>query len=186
MSPDRPAGAATRRHLRVVDDEVVRKAESAALDSAREYALSVLTARPRTAHELSTALVRKGVDPDVAAEVLQRLTAVGLVDDEAYARAYAEREAARRGPRAVLDALQRRGISPALAREVAFVGGPEDVHAAALEVGRAALPRWRGLPPEVVQRRLAGLLARRGYGQGLVYAVVRELAGSDGSEMAGG
>jgi regulatory protein len=185
MAPDRPAGA-PRRHLRVVDDDAVREAEAAALDSAREYALSVLTARPRTAHELTAALARKGVDPDVAAEVLHRLTAVGLVDDAAYARAYAERESGRRGPRAVIDALQRRGISSALAREVALVGDPDDVHAAALEVGRAALPRWRGLAPEVVQRRLAGLLARRGYGQGLVYAVVRELVGEGSSEMTGG
>jgi regulatory protein len=178
-------GAPRRRHLRIVDDEVVRAAADAAVETVRERALTVLTARPRTAAELTTALLRGGGAADVVAEVVERLTAVGLVDDAAYARAYAEREAGRRGPRAVVDALQRRGIDPALAREVAFQGDADDVRAAALAVGRTALPRWRGLDTIVVERRLAALLARRGYSQGLAYAVVRELCGSEARDDDG-
>lgn len=171
------AAGPRRRHLRVVDDAAARAAEDTALETAREQALRLLTARPRTRVELTTALSRKGVDEAVASEVLDRLTAVGLVDDEAYARSYAEREACRKGPRAVVDALQRRGISAVLARQVAFQGDPEAVRNAALAVGRAALPRWRGLERPVLERRLAGLLARRGYGSGLVHSIVRELLG---------
>lgn len=169
------AAGRPRRHLRVVDEAAARAAEDAALETAREQALRLLTARPRTRAELATALSRKGADEAVASEVLDRLTTVGLVDDEAYARSYAEREASRKGPRAVVDALQRRGVSAVLARQVAFQGDPDAVRPAALAVGRAALPRWRGLDRPVVERRLAGLLARRGYSSGLVYSVVREL-----------
>jgi regulatory protein len=170
-------------HLRVVDDATAQAAEDAAVESAREQVLAMLTSRPRTRAELATALGRKGVDPGVADEVLDRMSAVGLVDDGAYARAYAEREAGRKGPRAVVDALQRRGIDPTLAREVAFQGDPHDVRAAALEVARTALPRMRGLERPVIERRLAGLLARRGYGSGVVYGVVRELLGDSGEDL---
>lgn len=178
-SDDRAGAAAPRRHLRLVDDETARAAEHAARETAREQVLALLTTRPRTRVELTTALTRKGCDAAVAADVLDRLTQVGLVDDEAYARTYAKRESVRKGPRAVADALQRRGIAPALAREVAFRGDAADVRTAALSVGRTALPRWRGLDQPVVERRLAGLLARRGYSSGLVYSVVRELLGDE-------
>ncbi len=172
-----PAGAGTSRHLRVVDAQTAQAAEDRAVEAARELALSLLTARARTRSELATALARRGIDEAVATEVLDRLTRVGLLDDAAYARAYAEHEAGRKGPRAVADALRRRGVPPAVARQAAFAADPDDVRAAAVVLATAALPRWHGLPAHVAHRRLAGLLTRRGYDHGLVHAVVRDLLG---------
>lgn len=152
-------------------------AEGRAVDAAREHCLSLLATRSRTRSELAEALRRRGVDPTVTERVLDRLEEVGLVDDRAVAQAYADRQAGGKGPRAVAAALQRQGIDPTLARQVAFAGSADDMRAAALTVARQKLPSWRGQPPEVVERRLAALLARRGYSAGVVFSVVREILG---------
>ena len=159
---------------------MARAAEERAVDLAREKCLSLLATRARTRAELAEALRRQGVAEAVARQVLDRLTEVGLVDDRAVAEAYAERQAGRKGPRAIVAALSRRGVDAALAQEVAFAAGADDVRAAASALARQKLPTWRGLPPEVVRRRLTGLLGRRGYPPSAVYAVVRELLGDPG------
>lgn len=155
-------------------------AEDRAVDAAREHCLSLLATRSRTRFELAESLRRRGIDAAVIERVLDRLTAVGLIDDRAVAQAYADKQAGRKGPRAVAEALQRQGIDSTLAREVAFAGTAADVRAAALALGRQKLSSWRGQPGPVVERRLAGLLARRGYPSGVVFSVVREIVG-DGS-----
>lgn len=156
-------------------------AEDRAVEAAREHCLSLLATRARTRAALRESLRRRGVDDVVGERVLERLAEVGLVDDRAVAQAYAERESARKGPRAVADALQRQGIDPALAREVAFAASPDELRAAARVVALRKLPSWRGLAPPVVERRLAGLLVRRGYPQGVVLSVVREVVGDAGA-----
>lgn len=152
-------------------------AEDRAVEAAREHCLSLLASRARTRSSLAESLRRRGVDEAVTERVLDRLAAVGLVDDRAVARAYADKQAGRKGPRAVAEALRRQGVDAALAREVAFAGTAEDVRAAALEVARHKLPSWRGQPAAVVERRLAAFLGRRGYPPGTVLSVVREVLG---------
>jgi regulatory protein len=159
-------------------------AENRAVDAAREHCLSLLATRSRTRCELAVALGRRGVDATVAERVLDRLEEVGLIDDRAVAQAYAEKHAGRKGPRAVSEALQRQGIDAALAREIAFAGSTDDVRAAAMTLARQKLPSWRGQPAPVVERRMAALLARRGYPAGVVLSVVREVLGDrSGSDV---
>jgi regulatory protein len=161
----------------VVDDTTARQHEERAVETAKDYALGLLTTRSRTRSEIATALDRRGVEPDITAQVLARLGDVGLLDDRAVAQAYADRESARKGPRAIAEALQRKGIDPVLAREVAGGRNPDDVRAAAVALVRQKLPTLRREARPVVERRLAALLARRGYPAGMVYAVVREVLG---------
>lgn len=163
---------------------MVEAAEDRAVDAAREHCLSLLSTRSRTRFELAEALGRRGVDADVRERVLDRLVEVGLLDDRAVAQAYAKKQSGRKGPRAVAEALQRQGIDAALAREVAFAGSADDVRSAALTLARQKLPAWRGQATPVVERRLAALLARRGYPAGVVFSVVREVLGdSSGADV---
>src|SRR5918992_879892 len=58
--------------------------ESAPTDQAelaREICLRQLATRPRTRAELATVLRRRGIDDEVAAEVLDRYHEVGMVND---------------------------------------------------------------------------------------------------------
>ena len=51
-------------------------------------ALRYVAMRQRTAWEISFYLERKGADPSLAQSILNKLSMIGLIDDEKFARAY--------------------------------------------------------------------------------------------------
>ena len=129
-----------------------------------ERALGLLAVRPRSRRELERRLRAAGFDHQEVDDVLQRLEVVGLIDDEAFARALAEQSfgVRRSGARAVQAALAAKGVSDDTASAVIReLGGDEEERA--LELARSRLTRLRGVPVERAFPRLVGLLARRGY-----------------------
>ena len=91
-------------------------------EQARALCLRLLTARARTRAELAGQLTKRGYPDDVSALVLDRLAAVGLVDDEDFAEQWvrSRRVNAGKGRRALASELRTKGID-------------DDVIAAALE-----------------------------------------------------
>jgi regulatory protein len=135
--------------------------------SCHERALGLLAVRPRSRRELERRLLAAGFEVDEVGEVLGRLESVGLVDDEAFARAVAEHAfgARRSGARAVRAALASKGV--AAATSAALIGElDQDEDVRALELARSRLSRLRGVPTERAYGRLVGLLGRRGYTPG--------------------
>jgi regulatory protein len=137
--------------------------------------LRLLTARSRTRAELSGQLSKRGYPDDVTDRVLDRLAAVGLVDDTEFAAQWVASRRAKAGK-------SRR----ALAAELHTKGVDNDVITAALGGIDAAAERDRveqlvraklrrdtlGDDDTRLTRRLVGMLARRGYGQNLACEVV--------------
>ncbi len=148
---------------------------------ARTICLRLLTATPRTRAQLAAALRRRNV-PDGAAEVvLDRLTEVGLVDDAAFAAAWVQSRHRGRGlaQRALAAELRARGVAAeAVTGAVEALGAEEEVQTARALVDRR-LPATVGLPGVVRARRLAGLLARKGYPAGMASRVIREALAED-------
>ena len=107
--------------------------------------------------------------------MLGRLERVGLVDDEAFARQYAEHRFGSRkeGSRAVVNGLRAAGIAPSLAVAVAEEA-PEDEEERAAALAAARAPRLLGLPPEKAFARLSSLLMRRGYGPEVARGAARK------------
>lgn len=129
-----------------------------------ERALRLLAVRPRSRRELEVRLTRAGFEPDEVQEELGRLEAVGLVDDEAFARELAEHHVTSRrsGRRAVVGALAAKGVSRQVIEEaLAGLGGDEEDRA--LDLARDRARRLTGLPPDKAFARLSSLLIRRGY-----------------------
>jgi regulatory protein len=145
-------------------------------ESARAIALRSLTTGDRTRAQLDALLARKGVAGPVAAEVLDRLEQVGLVDDAAYAARWVASRHAGRGlaRRAVGQELARRGVPDALAAAALQSIDPLQEEERARELVAARLPATRGLEVAVRARRLVGMLARKGYPPGLATRVTRE------------
>jgi regulatory protein len=144
---------------------------------ARKIALDLLTAAPRTRAQLSDAMARRGVAEDVAAEVLDRFTEVGLIDDAAYAQAWVASRQRTRGlaPRALAGELRQRGVAePLIAEAVNAVDG-EEIAATARTLVRRKVRTMAGLPRDVKLRRLSGLLARKGYPSDVSIRVVRDV-----------
>jgi regulatory protein len=159
-------------------------------DAAMEIAAHFLATRPRTRHELERRLLRSGVSGEIIAGTLERLEALGLVDDVAFARWWAEQRDrhAPRGRRMVEAELRQRGVprevmeslrgeelaGPALDAE-ALPGSEQERAAVAL----ARHLRNRPFPddPKAVQR-LGAFLVRRGFDPETVRAALRA-AGRD-------
>jgi regulatory protein len=144
---------------------------------ARSICLQLLSARPRTRSELAKALSKRQVPDAAAAGVLDRFCEVGLIDDEAFANAWVDsRQAGRKLARSALaGALQRRGVERALIDRAIDRVDPDQERAAALALVTRRLPSVRDLPLATKQRRLLGLLARRGYPAGMAAGVVRDV-----------
>jgi regulatory protein len=148
---------------------------------AREICLRQLSTRARSRAELAATLGRRGIEPDVAEAVLERLTEVGLVDDEAFAAALVSSGRAHRrlGRRALAADLHRRGVDDDVSAVALAVVDPEDEEASARELIYQRLPSMDRLSPEARARRIAGLLARKGYPADVVARVVADVAGAD-------
>lgn len=143
---------------------------------AKAIVLRQLANSPKTRAQLASALAARECAPDVAEAVLDRLTEVGLIDDEAFAQVYVRSKQRSRGlaTSALRRELRDKGVDADLAAEVlGAVSTNEEVERARALV-RARLARLHGLDRVVQVRRLAGMLARKGYPAGLARTVIFE------------
>jgi regulatory protein len=143
---------------------------------ARQIVLRQLAMAPRSRAELAQKLAQRDCPADVAATVLDRMTEVGLIDDEAYAGMLVRSQQAGRGlaRRALARELRKKGIEDHLAEEALATISDEDERDRARALVDKKLRAMHGLGIEVQTRRLAGMLARKGYSSGVTYAVIRE------------
>jgi regulatory protein len=153
---------------------------------ARQICLRLLTAAPRTRAQLASALQRRGVPQQAAEAVLGRFAEVKLIDDALFASAWVESRHHGRGlsGRALAAELRHRGVAAGDIQ--AAVGGltPEQEASTARALVARRLAGTRGQPVPARVRRLVGLLARKGYSQGLAYRVVREALEQEGLDVA--
>ncbi len=152
-------------------------------DAAHAAALHLLTARARTRVELERRLQQRGFEPAAIGETLDRLAAVGLIDDEALARDLASSRAAQGVDASMIAVeLRDRGVDPAVAAVAADAAVPTGERTERCrELARSRLAKLQGVSPEVQFRRLAAYLTRRGYPAEIVETVVDELVDLDRS-----
>ena len=151
---------------------------------ARKILLDQLTGRARTRHELAAKLAAKGVPDEIAGRLLDRFTEVGLIDDAAFARLWVESRQSGKGlaRRALAAELRRKGVADEVAREVLDELEPGGEEEAARALVRKKLRSLQTVDRATATRRLAGMLARKGYPPGLAFAVVRDELGARSDE----
>lgn len=130
---------------------------------AYQRALRLLSFRPRSSAEVRQRLTRLGFDEQVIDCVLGRLLRSGLVDDNRFAKDWAENrnEFRPRSRRALEYELRQRGLDRA-AIDQALEGLDED--ALAVQAARKYARKLNHLPLADFRRKLYGFLARRGFG----------------------
>ena len=143
---------------------------------ARQICLRMLTTAPRTQAQLATALQRRGVPDEAAEAVLARFAEVKLIDDAMFARAWVDSRHHGRGlaSRALGAELRQRGVAQDDIKAALSELSPDTELATARDLIARRLPATAGMPAPARMRRLAGVLARKGYSPGLAYRVVRE------------
>jgi regulatory protein len=137
--------------------------------------LRLLTARSRTRAELSGQLAKRGYPADVSNQVLDRLAAVGLVDDTDFAEQWVQSRRANAGKskRALAAELHTKGVDNDVITTVlaGIDAGAERERAEQLV--RARLRREVLTEDDTrATRRLVAMLARRGYSQTVACEVV--------------
>ncbi|MBV2151687.1 recombination regulator RecX [Kitasatospora sp. SUK 42] len=154
---------------------------------ARDICLRLLTGAAKTRKQLADALRKREIPEDVADEVLTRLEEVGLIDDAAFAAAWVESRHAVRGlsRRALAQELRTKGVAADLVEQAVAQLDHDDEAEAARALVERKLRSTRGLDPQVRTRRLVGMLARRGYSEGLAFRVVRGALEEEADEPAG-
>ena len=157
-----------------VDEEAVGKAVAFGFRSTQN--------RPQTVAEITAKLRGRFDDGGVVEAAVERLTAAGALDDEAFARMWVEDRGRRRGFGVVRlrQELSRRLVPDHIAE--AALAELEDRNEAdtALELAKS---RFRSMPnslePAAAARRLQSYLLRRGYGQGLANKIAIQVSGLD-------
>jgi regulatory protein len=144
---------------------------------ARLILLRQLTRGPRTRAQLEEACAKRGVPEPVAQRVLDRFTDLRLVDDEAFAHAWVESRHRGRGlsRKALRFELRRKGVADEVIDSALEKIDADDERDAALHLARSRAASLTGYELPTQQRRLQGLLARRGYSPALAAGVVREV-----------
>ncbi|WP_296601933.1 regulatory protein RecX [Nocardioides sp.] len=168
----------TKRAPAPPEDVAVQVPEADAETVARKILLDQLTGQARSRKELSDKLAKRNVPEEIATRLLDRFEEVGLIDDGAFARLWVQSRGATGGRalarRALAQELRRKGVADEVAREALDEIDAGDEEEAARALVRKKLRSLASVDDTVATRRLVGMLARKGYGSGLAFAVVRD------------
>lgn len=153
--------------------------------AAKASALAGLAQRARTSHEVRQSLARKGFAEHTVDDTVDALERLGVVDDEAYARAFVRGRFSGRGygPARLRQDLMRKGVArPAIEAALAELTDAEDLEG---EARAQAQRKWQSLRSEEDARKrkkkTLDYLVRRGFGFDVARSAVE--AASDGDEM---
>ncbi|MBV7243815.1 MULTISPECIES: recombination regulator RecX [Streptomyces] len=157
------------------------------VEQARNICLRLLTGTPRTRKQLADALRKREIPDEAAEEVLARFEDVGLIDDAAFAGAWVESRHHGRGlaRRALVRELRTKGVDSAVIDEAVGQLDADQEEETARELVARKLRSTRGLDRDKRLRRLAGMLARKGYGEGMALRVVRQALEEEGEDTEG-
>jgi regulatory protein len=136
-------------------------------------AFAAVRRRERSRAEVREWLSRRGFDDEAVAATIERLEAMGELDDARFARLFAEdkRELSDWGPERIREALLARGVS----LEHVEAALDTDSYDRQLARARELLERKGGdLDSDVARGRALGFLTRRGYEYEVAYEAVRE------------
>ncbi|WP_406441944.1 recombination regulator RecX [Streptomyces sp. NBC_01613] len=154
------------------------------VERARAICLRLLTGTPRTRKQLADALRKREIPDDAADEVLSRFEEVGLINDSAFADAWVESRHHGRGlaRRALAQELRTKGVESTLIDAAVSQLDSEQEEETARELVARKLRSTRGLDRDKRLRRLAGMLARKGYPEGMALRVVRQALEEEGED----
>ena len=136
------------------------EAGSDQLSAAQTIALNALAPRAKSRGELASHLKRRGIEEDVAVEVLDRLEKSGLVNDLEFARAWASSRlrAKNLSKRVIANELREKGVTADLIAIALDEIDSDLEYRAALELGMRKARSLARFDEDVRERRLVNAL----------------------------
>jgi regulatory protein len=137
--------------------------------------LHFLSYRPRSSAEVRRNLLKRGISEPLIDETVNRLQGNGLINDEAFARAWVENRNTFRpsGIPALRMELRRKGLSDEIVQSV--LEAQVDEESLAFEGARKYARRLVGLEWTEFRQKLGGFLTRRGFSYNVVAPVVSKV-----------
>ncbi|MFE2658031.1 MULTISPECIES: regulatory protein RecX [unclassified Brevibacterium] len=146
---------------------------------AKKTALNMLAMRDHSSTELREKLAKRDFDPAAIDRLITKLERSNLLNDTEFARRFAkaQREGKKLSRSALRRQLSRKGIDEDTIVGVVdeVDGGAEGEESLARDVAEKKARSTRGLDHEVRERRILGMLARRGFSSTICLKVTREV-----------
>jgi len=136
--------------------------------------LKFISLRPRSQKEILTYLTKKSPDQKIREKIFQKLTSLGLADDQAFVQWWVEQRNTFRpkGKRALIMELRQKGIDRDLSETIINREVDEKNLAKTLFLKKKKV--WEKLPFEMQQEKLASFLGRRGFAWNTIKALLDE------------
>jgi regulatory protein len=143
------------------------------LNKAVNKAIDLLSFRPRSTHEIRTALA-KNYAPDVIDRAVEQLMTLGYLDDVAFARFWIDNRSTFKplSSQALRYELKQKGVADSIIVDALAEIGDAD---AALRAAQSQLRKWRGRSRQDFKQQLGNFLQRRGFGYSVVNSTVKQV-----------
>jgi regulatory protein len=158
---------------RVIDGTEIESIVAAdARRAALETAGAMLARRPRSEREIRRRLAQRRYGQAIVHETVERLRALGLIDDAVFAQTWTESRdrSSPRGRRMIAGELRAHGVQAEVARDAAEAIDEDD---AAYRLARRRMAALDDSDSRLFAERLGGYLQRRGFGWDVVRTTVR-------------
>ncbi|MCD5401051.1 RecX family transcriptional regulator [candidate division NPL-UPA2 bacterium] len=145
---------------------------------AKDYALNLLTYRPRSCQEIRDKLKGKNYDEKVGEEVINQLQELNFLDDSQFARSWAESRLLNKpmGRRLLEQELRQKGIAGEIIEGVSrSTFDKHNEEELALALAKKRLKSYLKLDELTRKRRLYSYLGRRGFSPEIISQVLEQI-----------
>lgn len=172
LSLDEAARLHKNQVLSEADVQALRDGDE--VQRATDAAAHFLASRPRSEREVRRRLSEKDYQDPVINAALERLTALGYVDDRAFAAFWVKDRMTFKpaSPRALRYELRQKGVADDIIAEAL---ADLDAESAAYRAAESQARRMRGAERRAFQDKLMGFLARRGFNYSIARTAVQQL-----------
>ena len=155
-------------------DEITYQDEIA---KAFNKALAFLSYQMRSEYEVKKKLLDAGHGEAVAMEAIHKLRNLGFLNDESYSKALLEtkKRTMKKGPRAIKQDMQKKGIDKSLQDKVLNAYSHEEQVALALELAQKEVRGGSRKTPAQIKQKIQDLLMRKGYSFSVVSDVLEQI-----------
>ncbi|HDD62711.1 MAG: hypothetical protein DRI65_06335 [Chloroflexota bacterium] len=143
-------------------------------EGAYQRAINFLSYRIRSEKEIRQNLTKHEVPEEIIERVIDRLRGASLVNDREFASLWVENRVQfkPRGKRALSSELFQKGIPNEIIEDVLAELDEEEL---AYQCARSKIRKYSGLEEKAFQKKLSGLLTRRGFPYHIIKDVVSSL-----------
>ena len=143
-------------------------------EGAYQRAINFLSYRIRSEKEIRQNLAKKEVPEEIIERVLDKLRGASLVNDQEFASLWVENriQFKPRGKRALSSELFQKGIPNEIIEDALVEIDEEEL---AYQCARSKINKFSGLDKKTFQKKLSGLLTRRGFPYHIIKDVVNSL-----------